>query len=73
MAKTKNGRLFSVIWILMGITIFSMLTASLTNIITNSDYQTSTEMLGKKVVITFDSLLRCLFEGMIAVINHYKV
>ena len=47
--KTIVGRLFSVVWILMGITIFSMLTASLTEIITSSNIQTSTEMLGKQI------------------------
>ena len=76
--KTIFGRIFSVLWILMGITIFSMLTASVTDIITNRS-QTSTSMLGKEVsylfaperhltiriycaVLAIPAMLRCLLH-----------
>ena len=47
--KSTSGKLFAVLWVLIGITIFSMLTASLTNTITASTSVTSAGMVGKKV------------------------
>ena len=59
--KSKLGRLFSVIWILIGITIFSLLTASLTNIITEANKEETPMMLGQSVGVlkgrTYDAEL----------------
>ena len=47
--KSYVARVFSIVWILFGITIFSMLTASLTTVIESSTTKPSTDMTGKQV------------------------
>ena len=47
--KSCKARIFSIIWILIGITIFSLITASMTNIITTAETPPSIDMTGKTV------------------------
>ena len=52
--KSYIARIFAVLWILLGITIFSMVTASLTNILHRASWEkTSVEVNGKTVTYLF--------------------
>ena len=47
--KSRTARVFSVVWILIGITVCSIFTASLTNIVTLAQEKQSSDMSGKKI------------------------
>lgn len=54
--KTIPGRLYAVSWVLIGITIFSILTGELTNQISDIQSEPSQDLLGKKVGGLMDKL-----------------
>lgn len=72
--RSRTARLFSIGWILIGMTIFSMFTASLTTIITNVEKIPSADMAGKTVGAlknrVYDAVVIAKHGGMIHAVDH---
>ena len=56
MTKTYLGKLFAIFWILLGITLFSMLTATVTTEIINANSPQTSFMSGKEVGVLKDRI-----------------
>ena len=54
--STVGARLFAVFWILVGVTVFNMNTASLTSVLTNTFNQDPHSFVGKHVCLQLYSL-----------------
>lgn len=54
--RSVGGRLFAVLWILVGICVISIFTASLTSTLTTLSLQTKIALPGAKVVVLLDSI-----------------
>ena len=74
--QSRAGRLFAVIWIVIGITVCAILTASLTNEVITARSSPDPDMVGKRVGIMqhriHDSTLVAQHGGIIHSVNIYK-